>query len=215
MHDQLADGRRFRLLNVLDAFHREELGVEVDRSLPAARVIRALEQIIAWRGQPEVIRCDWRAQTLFDFIDQVQYAARQWLWIDHHVRPETTIGGITTAQGLSRHLPCQPASLPWLPDSTLGGSQKWGDYPEMIPEPERLQHMNRLISDLLSCILWEVLFYYSDNGVLTFYACSTRLGSVVGYISGRLSIQRWLAMASGNPYCCSPRPLCERGNGTP
>lgn len=58
MHDQLADGRSFRLFNVLDDFNREGLGIEVDLSLPAARVIRALEQIIEWRGKPEVIRCD-------------------------------------------------------------------------------------------------------------------------------------------------------------
>ena len=58
MHDQLADGRSFRLLNVLDDFNREGLGIEVDLSLPAARVIRALEQIIEWRGHPKVIRCD-------------------------------------------------------------------------------------------------------------------------------------------------------------
>ncbi len=58
MHDQLSDGRAFRLFNVLDDFNREGLGIEVDFSLPAARVIRSLEQIIEWRGQPNVIRCD-------------------------------------------------------------------------------------------------------------------------------------------------------------
>ncbi|MFN4267189.1 MAG: DDE-type integrase/transposase/recombinase, partial [Aquabacterium sp.] len=35
-----------------------QLGIEVDFSLPALRVIRALEQIIQWRGKPQVIRCD-------------------------------------------------------------------------------------------------------------------------------------------------------------
>lgn len=58
MHDQLSDGRTFRLFNVLDDFNREGLGIEVDLSLPSARVIRALEQIIEWRGRPAVIRCD-------------------------------------------------------------------------------------------------------------------------------------------------------------
>lgn len=58
MHDQLADGRSFRLFNVLDDYNREGLGIEIDFSLPAERVIRALEQIIAWRGQPKAIRCD-------------------------------------------------------------------------------------------------------------------------------------------------------------
>lgn len=58
MHDQLSDGRSFRLFNVLDDFNREGLGIEVDLSLPAGRVIRALEQIIEWRGKPQAIRCD-------------------------------------------------------------------------------------------------------------------------------------------------------------
>jgi len=58
MHDQLSDGRSFRLFNVLDDFNREGLGIEVDLSLPSARVIRALEQIIEWRGKPWALRCD-------------------------------------------------------------------------------------------------------------------------------------------------------------
>jgi len=58
MHDQLRDGRRFRLFNVLDDFNREGLAIEVDLSLPAARVVRALDQLIEWRGVPKVIRSD-------------------------------------------------------------------------------------------------------------------------------------------------------------
>ena len=58
MHDSLADGSSFRTFNVLDDYNREGLGIEVDKSLPALRVIRALEQIIEWRGKPKGIRCD-------------------------------------------------------------------------------------------------------------------------------------------------------------
>ena len=58
MHDQLDDGRSYRLFNVIDDFNREGLGIEVDLSLPAERVIRSLEQIIEWRGQPQRLRCD-------------------------------------------------------------------------------------------------------------------------------------------------------------
>lgn len=58
MHDQLANGRSFRLFNVLNDYNREGLGIEIDLSLPAMRAIRSLEQIIEWRGQPKVIRCD-------------------------------------------------------------------------------------------------------------------------------------------------------------
>lgn len=58
MADQLADGRPFRLLNVLDDFNREGLAIDVDFSLPTERVIRALDRIIEWRGKPERIRVD-------------------------------------------------------------------------------------------------------------------------------------------------------------
>ena len=58
MHDGLSDGRSYRLLNVLDDFNREGLGMEVDVSLPTERVIRTLDRIIEWRGKPKQIRCD-------------------------------------------------------------------------------------------------------------------------------------------------------------
>lgn len=58
MHDQLSDGRSFRLFNVLDDYNREGLGIEVDLSLPAERVIRSLSHIIEWRGKPTAIRCN-------------------------------------------------------------------------------------------------------------------------------------------------------------
>lgn len=58
MHDQLSDGRSVRLFNVIDDFNREALCIEVDFSLPASQVKRALEQVIEWRGKPAMIRCD-------------------------------------------------------------------------------------------------------------------------------------------------------------
>jgi putative transposase len=58
MADRLEDGRAFRLLNVLDDFNREGLGIEVDFSLPAERVVRSLNRIIEWRGKPASIRVD-------------------------------------------------------------------------------------------------------------------------------------------------------------
>ena len=58
MHDQLSDGRCFRLFNLIDDFNREALAIDADLSLPALRVIRSLDQVIEWRGKPAVIRCD-------------------------------------------------------------------------------------------------------------------------------------------------------------
>jgi putative transposase len=58
MSDALKDGRSFRTFNVIDDYNREGLTIDVDFSLPSARVIRALDQIIEWRGKPHAIRCD-------------------------------------------------------------------------------------------------------------------------------------------------------------
>jgi putative transposase len=59
MSDSLSDGRTFRTFNVIDDYNREGLWIEIDTSLPAARVERVLEQLVAERGEyPQQIRCD-------------------------------------------------------------------------------------------------------------------------------------------------------------
>lgn len=58
MHGVLENGRSYRIFNVLDDCYREGLLMEADFSLPTTRVIRALEQLIEWRGKPEYIRSD-------------------------------------------------------------------------------------------------------------------------------------------------------------
>ncbi len=76
MSDSLRDGRSIRTFNVIDDFNREGLGIDVDLSLPSARVIRSLEQIIEWRGKPHAIRCDngpeYISQTLKDWTTKNQ-----------------------------------------------------------------------------------------------------------------------------------------------
>ena len=58
MHDQLADGRKFRLFNVIDDYRREGIAIEAGFSLPTLRVIRVLNQLLEWRSKPIAIRCD-------------------------------------------------------------------------------------------------------------------------------------------------------------
>jgi putative transposase len=76
MSDSLVDGRSLRTFNVLDDYNREGLGIEVEQSLPSARVIRALEQIIEWRGKPAAFRCDngpeYISQALVDWANEQQ-----------------------------------------------------------------------------------------------------------------------------------------------
>lgn len=56
--DSLADGRTFRALAIIDHYTRQCLAIEVDLSLPGARVLRALEQLAEERGLPQAIRVD-------------------------------------------------------------------------------------------------------------------------------------------------------------
>ena len=70
MADRLEDMRGFRLLNVVDDFNREGLGIEVDFSLPAIRVIRTLDRIIEWRGPPLAIRVDNGTEYISDCLHQ-------------------------------------------------------------------------------------------------------------------------------------------------
>ena len=58
MSDYQADGRRIRLLTVIDIFTRECLALKVARSIPARAVTAALESVIAKRGRPSVIQVD-------------------------------------------------------------------------------------------------------------------------------------------------------------
>src|SRR5712672_2375033 len=56
--DTFGDGRRFRILCIVDDFSRECLATVVDTSLSGVRVVRELEQLIRERGKPKIIVSD-------------------------------------------------------------------------------------------------------------------------------------------------------------
>ena len=56
--DSLADGRSFRALAIVDHYTRECPVIEIDLSLPGARVVRVLEQLAEERGLPSAIPVD-------------------------------------------------------------------------------------------------------------------------------------------------------------
>lgn len=58
VEDATADGRKLRLLTLVDEFTRECLAIEVARSLPASAVVTVLERVVASRGQPACLRSD-------------------------------------------------------------------------------------------------------------------------------------------------------------
>jgi putative transposase len=58
MSDALSDGRKIRVLNIIDDFNREVLRVKVGLSFPAERVVRVLRRLEEERGLPQHIRVD-------------------------------------------------------------------------------------------------------------------------------------------------------------
>ena len=74
MHDALYSGRRFRTLNVLDEGNREGLAIEVGTSIPAPRVVRVLDQLVALYGCPQALRLDngpeLTSQVFVDWCDR-------------------------------------------------------------------------------------------------------------------------------------------------
>lgn len=58
VHDQMANGRRFRILNVIDDFSRECLAAIPDTSIPGKRVARELTAPVKRRGKPAMIVSD-------------------------------------------------------------------------------------------------------------------------------------------------------------
>ena len=58
MHDQLACGRRFRILNVIDDVTKECLAAVADTSISGKRVARELTALVARRGRPAMIVSD-------------------------------------------------------------------------------------------------------------------------------------------------------------
>jgi putative transposase len=68
MHDELQNGRKYRLFNVIDDFNREGLVMKIDYSLAAERVIRALEQAIEWRGK--TLGPEYVSQLLAEWVNK-------------------------------------------------------------------------------------------------------------------------------------------------
>jgi len=87
------------------------LAMEIDTALPAERVLRVLEQVVSWRGQPRAIQ-PWHIEPgkpdqnafiersnrtyrtevlnayLFESLEQVREISAEWLQSDNEERPD-------------------------------------------------------------------------------------------------------------------------------
>lgn len=84
LQDSLFDGRRTRVLAIIDMFTRECLRLEVDTSIRGQRVVAALSQIASMRGLPENIIVDNGPEFISNVLDAWAYERGVKL---HFIRP--------------------------------------------------------------------------------------------------------------------------------
>jgi putative transposase len=58
MHDSTSDGRPIKIMSMCDEFTRKSIGGGVARPIKAEDVVKMLQQAVAERGAPELIRSD-------------------------------------------------------------------------------------------------------------------------------------------------------------
>ena len=82
--DAFTDGRRFRILAVVDDFTRENLALIADTSLSGSRVVRELQALCEQRGYPKTIVSDNGAElTSTAVLKRVQETGVDW----HYIQP--------------------------------------------------------------------------------------------------------------------------------
>jgi putative transposase len=82
--DALTDGRRFRVLAVVDDYSRECLALVADTSLSGHRVVRELDAVIARRGRPAMVVSDNGTElTSMAILSWCQRTGVEW----HYIAP--------------------------------------------------------------------------------------------------------------------------------
>jgi transposase InsO family protein len=75
VEDQLANGRKYKCLTIMDEFTRESLKIKVEYGIASKHVLEALSELFLFRGIPEYIRSDngpeFIAKAVQDFIRDV------------------------------------------------------------------------------------------------------------------------------------------------
>ena len=71
--DNLFDGRKLRMLTVVDCCSRESLAIHVGQSLKSEDVASVLSQIVAERGKPQTIKSDNGSEFISKVMDKWAY----------------------------------------------------------------------------------------------------------------------------------------------
>ena len=86
MEDRLSNRKSLRTSNIIDDFNSEGLAIDLDFSLPTARVVRSLNQVIAWRGKPAMIRVDNEPEYLSGTL--IKWASKHYITLSY-IQPGT------------------------------------------------------------------------------------------------------------------------------
>ena len=147
MSDQLASGRRFRVLNVVDDFTRECLVMHVGTSITGADVARLLGDVVAERAQPAMIVTDNGPEFISKALDQW---AHQRGIIQHFNRPGKPVENayIESFNGRVRD---ECLNLHWfqtLPQARLIVAAWHRDYNEVRPHSSLDNHSPKAFARL-------------------------------------------------------------------
>ena len=85
--DNLFDGRKLRMLTVVDCYSRESLAIHVGQSLKGEDVVQVLNGIAAQRGRPQVIKSDNGSEFIGKAMDKWAYEHRVALDFSRPGRP--------------------------------------------------------------------------------------------------------------------------------
>lgn len=94
----LADGRRLRVLAVVDEGSREALAVVAETSISAARVIGELDRLIIERGKPHsIVSESWPQFASSVVVDWKRAQSIDWVWLDQTAKVQPFIGTFAAA----------------------------------------------------------------------------------------------------------------------
>jgi putative transposase len=73
MSDELYDGRRIRLLTIVDNHTRESLAIHVSQRIRGCEVVQVLERVVKVHGKPQAIRVDNGSEFISKDVDLWAY----------------------------------------------------------------------------------------------------------------------------------------------
>jgi putative transposase len=73
MSDELFDGRRIRLLTIVDTHTRESLAISVGQRIRGSEVVQVLEQVVKENGRPQTIQVDNGPEFISNDVDLWAY----------------------------------------------------------------------------------------------------------------------------------------------